>query len=116
MLLVFTAAPTSYVWACCGGKDKSAKEVTEHKAKCQKDCCKKQQSPSKNSKKKCCGDNCECAVSIIVIADLSAQPPLSILSNFVPVFVEKRTFSYKRAVVQSTIQDIWQPPMTILSV
>lgn len=114
LLLVFTTTPTTYVWAC-GGKDKCVKETTEHKAKCQKACCKKPHSDSKKNKKGCCGDNCDCAFSIIVIADLTTQSPLSIFTNLYSIFIEKRAFTYKSMVVQSSIQDIWQPPITCLS-
>ncbi len=115
LLLVFTSAPITSTWAC-GGKDKCAKETKEHTAKCQKECCKKLKSSSKKSKKNCCGDNCECAIPVITTADIPVQLSLEMSSNFVPVFVEKRRFLYKRVVVQSSIQDIWQPPITVLSV
>jgi hypothetical protein len=110
LLLVFTTAPTAHAWAC-GGKDKCAKETTEHKSKCQKECCKKAHPNSKKNKKSCCGDNCNCSVSITVMADLPTQLPLSMSPDFCSIFVEKRAFIYKNAVLQSTIQDIWQPPM-----
>jgi hypothetical protein len=112
LLLVFTTAPTTSTWAC--GGDKCKKETTEHKSKCQKDCCKKPSSDSKKNKKGCCGDNCNCSVSITVMADMPTQLPLSISTNFCPIFIEKRPFFYKRAIIQSTIQDIWQPPITFL--
>jgi hypothetical protein len=115
LLLVFTTAPSSRAWAC-GGQDKCAKETTEHKAKCQKDCCKKPNSESKKNKKGCCGDNCTCSVSITVMADLPTQLPLSNVPVFCPIFVEKRAFFFKKSVIQSTIQDIWQPPITVLSI
>ena len=119
LLLVFTTAPTACAWAC-GGKKDCKNETTEHRAKCQKDCCKKVSSPTKTdkkdkkNKKDCCGDNCECAVSITVSADLPTQLPLSNFTIFPSIFIEKRAFFYKSALSQSIVQDIWQPPITRL--
>jgi hypothetical protein len=115
LLFVFTTAPNSRAWAC-GGKDNCKKETTEHKAKCKKDCCKKPYSESKKNKKGCCGDNCGCAVSLTVTADVPTQLSFNNAPIDCPLVQAKRAFFYKQSVIQSTIQDIWQPPITVLSV
>lgn len=107
---------TTVVWAC-SGKNKCTKEITEHKAKskCQKDCCKKPCSDSKNKKKGCCGDDCSCSPIIIVMGDL--PNPLSFDDvPFYPVFSIKNAFFYKQAFPKSSIQDILQPPISVLSI
>ena len=115
LLLVFTTTPSSYTWAC--GKSKCKKEETQQtqshqKPTCQKGCCKKSGSDTK--KKNCCGDNCQCSVSITVSADMPKQLPLILSVKSVPIHFN--TFFYKQIIFQSTIQDIWQPPITVLSV
>lgn len=111
LLLVFTTTPATSMWAC--GKDKCKKEVAHTKSTCEKECCKKP--PSDSKKKNCCGGDCSCSVSIAFSADLPKQLPLDTwLSR--PVFVLKTVFSYKEAFSKSTIQDIWQPPITSLSI
>ena len=113
LLLVFTAAPNTTIKAC--GKDKCSKETTQHQSKCQANCCKKPTSDSKKQKKGCCGDDCTCTVSIMVTADLPQQLPLN---NFPirPAFNVKSVFFYKQVSIKSTIQDIWQPPISLLSI
>ncbi|MBL7818886.1 MAG: hypothetical protein JNL70_28055 [Saprospiraceae bacterium] len=116
LLLVFTTAPISYVWAC-SGKDKCKKETTEHasKSKCEKDCCKKSCSDSKNKKKGCCGGDCSCSVSTLIMADLPKR--LSIDKVLLrPVFIVKNDFFFKQIFPKSTFQDIWQPPRAFLSI
>ena len=113
LLFVFTTAPMGHVWAC--GKNKAAKEGVQHKPKCQKECCKKPCSNSKNKKKGCCGDDCQCAVSVLLLADL--PKPFSFFNlSIQPVLIQKNAFFYKQVFSKSTIQDIWQPPITRLSV
>jgi hypothetical protein len=115
LLLVFTATPTSYISAC--GKSKCKKEVVQHtashqKSTCQKGCCKKTDShPKKN---KCCGDNCRCSVSITASADMPKQLPIILSIKSVPIY--SHTFFYKQVILQSTIQDIWQPPISVSSI
>jgi hypothetical protein len=130
LLLVFTAANYSSVWAC--DKSKAKKEVQHTVSKCQKACCKKEQSSSKSNcqstcckkhspntqkqKKGCCGDgDCSCSVSTTVLADL---PKLFILdiSSPLPVFILKNDFFYKQVFSISSVNDIWQPPISVLSV
>ncbi len=114
LLLVFTTVPTTYTWAC--GKDNHKKETSQYRntSKCQKECCKKSCSNHKNKKKKCCGDNCNCAVSLTVIGDMPT--PLQIDNLTIrPVFIVKRAFFFKQSFPKSTVQDIWQPPIIALS-
>lgn len=129
LLFVFTATTYTSAWAC--DKSKSEKEVEHTVAKCQKACCQKAQSSSKSNcqsecckkhssdtqkqKKGCCGDgDCCCSVSITVLADL---PKLFILdmSSPLPVFIFKNDFSYKQVFTVSSVNDIWQPPISVLS-
>ena len=116
LLLVFTIANIVPARAC--GKSNHRNQVQYQQAKCssncQKDCCKKSCADSKNKKKKCCGD-CSCSNSITVIADLPKQLPLD---NFLKktVFISKTVFTYIEINSKSTIQDIWQPPITLFSV
>ena len=120
LLLVFTATPTSYIRAC--GKSKCKKEGTEQtvahqkstcqKSTCQKGCCKKPCSDT--TKKKCCGDNCQCSVLITASADILKQSPLILSLKSSPI--QSNTFSYKQVILQSSIQDIWQPPISVSSI
>ena len=114
LLLVFTAATTSCAWAC-GGKDNCKKETTEHKTKCQKDCCKKEHSDSKKNKKGCCGDDCSCSPIVTIVADLP-KVLFTDNANFYPIFCIKNAFFYKQASPESTIQDILQPPISVLAI
>lgn len=130
LLLVFTTATLNSVWAC--DKSKSKKEIQHTVSKCQKACCKKAQSGSKSNcqstcckkqssdtqkqKKGCCGDgDCSCSVSITVLADL---PKLLILdiSSSLPVSLFKNDFFYKQVFSNSSVNDIWQPPISVLSI
>ena len=113
LLLVFTVSTTTSAWAC--GKNSHKKETQYSKPKCQKDCSQNCCSNSKNKKKKCCGDNCTCSVSVMLNADLPKQ--LTIETYPIrPVFIVKSAFFYKQAFSKSTIQVIWQPPITALSI
>ena len=127
LLFVFTATTYTYAWAC--DKSNSKKEVQHTVAKCQKACCKKVQSSSKSNcqsacctknssdkqKKGCCGDgDCQCAVSTTVLADLPKLFVLN-LSNPLPVFILKNDFFYKQVSTISSVNDIWQPPITVLT-
>jgi hypothetical protein len=130
LLLVFTAATHTSAWAC--DKSNSKKEVQHTVSKCQKACCKKVKSSSKTNcqntcctkhssdkhkeKKGCCGDgDCSCSVSITVLADL---PKLFVLNipTPLPVFLLKNVFFYKQVSTISSVNDIWQPPISVLSV
>ena len=134
LLFVFTTATYFSAWAC--DKSKSKKEVqhavSNRVSKCQKACCKKEQSSSNNNcqstcckkqssdaqkqKKGCCGDgDCSCSVSITVLADL---PKLFVLnfSSPLPVFIPKNDFFYKQVFSNSSVNDIWQPPISVLSI
>lgn len=117
LLLVFTIAATTPAWAC--GKSNHKKEAQYHQSevqsKCEKKCCKMPCGDSKNKKKKYCGGDCTCSTSITVIADLPKQLTIDNLLKK-PVFILKPVFSYIEINSKSTIQDIWQPPMTLLSV
>lgn len=113
LLLVFTISTTNSAWAC--GKNSHKKETLYSKSKSQKDCSQNCCSNSENKKKKCCGDNCTCSVSVMLIADLPKQLTIETFSTR-PVFIVKRDFFYKQAFSKSTIQDIWQPPITALSI
>jgi hypothetical protein len=127
LLLVFTAATYTSAWAC--DKSKSKKEIQHTISKCQKACCKKSQSSSKSNcqsacckkhssdkqKKGCCGDgDCTCSVSITVLADLPKLFILDIQSPL-PVFIPKNDFFYKQVFSNSSVNDIWQPPISVLS-
>ena len=128
MLLVLTATTYS-AWAC--DKSNSKKEVQHTISKCQKACCKKEQSSSKDDcqnacctkhssdsqkqKKGCCGNgDCTCSVSITVLADL---PKLFVLNipTPLPVPLFKNDFLYKQVSTISSVNDIWQPPISVLS-
>lgn len=130
LLLVFTAISPSVAWAC--GKSASKKEVSAHSKQCQKACCKKAKSSSKShcqnacckkhssdtqkQKKGCCGDgDCSCSFSTTHLADL---PKLFVLDmpSSLPVFIFKNDFFYKRVFTNSSINDIWQPPISDLSI
>ena len=113
LLLVFTISTTNSAWAC--GKNCDKKETLNSKPKCQKDCSQNCCSNSKNKKKKCCGDNCTCSVSVMFNADLPKQLTLETYP-IRPVFIVKSAFFYKQTFSKSTIQDIWQPPITALSI
>ncbi len=112
LLFVSTTITITSSWAC--GKDNHKKETQYRTSKCQKDCYQNCCSSSKNKKKKCCGDNCMCSASVMLVADLPKQLTID---NFPtrPVFIVKRAFFFKQAFSKSTIQDIWQPPIIALS-
>jgi hypothetical protein len=113
LLLIFTIVTTTSVWAC--GKNCHEKETSNIEYNCQKDCSQNCCSNAKNKKKKCCGDNCTCSVSLMYNADLPKQLTLETFPIRL-VFIVKRVFYYKQAFSKSTIQDIWQPPLTVLSI
>jgi hypothetical protein len=113
LLFVFTTVTTTSTWAC--GKENHKKETQHKKSKCQKDCCKKSCSDSNNKKKGCCGGDCSCSVSTLIMADLPKQ--LSINNVLLrPVFIVKSAFFFKQVFPKFTFQDIWQPPRTVLSI
>lgn len=129
LLFVFTTATHLSAWAC--DKSESKKEVQHTVSKCQKACCKKTQSSSKSNcqnacckkhtsdtqkqKKGCCGDgDCSCSVSTTVLADLPKSFILDFLSTS-PVFILRNDFFYKQVFSNSSVNDIWQPPISVLS-
>jgi hypothetical protein len=130
LLLFLTVTSNTPMWAC--GKSKTQKEAQHSMAKCQKSCCKKHQAgtvancksaccdkkttQSSHQKKGCCGDGgCSCSVSTTVSADLPklALPQISIQS---PVLNRKTNFLYKQVHIKSSINSIWQPPISVLSI
>lgn len=117
LLFVFTVATTTPAWAC--GKNSHKKEAQLHLSKCspscQKECCKKSCADSNNKKKKCCGGDCNCSTSTIMIADLPKQLSLVNLLKE-PVLISKTVFSYSDIHSKFTIQDIWQPPISVSSI
>jgi hypothetical protein len=130
LLFVFTTATYNFAWAC--DKSNSKKGVQHTVSKCQKACCKKTQTGSESNcqttcckkhssdkqkqKKGCCGDgDCQCSVPITVLADLPKLFILYIL-NPLPVFISKNDFFYKQVFTNSSVNDIWQPPISVLSV
>ena len=112
VLLVFGLLPTSSIQAC-GSKKQAQKSEVKHPQKCEKDCCKKPCSDPKKKKKGCCGDNCQCAPNLIVLADLPNTMPILLSKR--AIIIEKNTFFYKKSFSTTTIQDIWQPPITVFS-
>lgn len=130
LLLFFTVTSQNALWACDKGK---AEKETRHKtAKCQKSCCvknhrgtdincksvccEKNKTKTEHQKKGCCGDgDCSCSVSTTVLADL---PKLYLFdfSKIPPVFIVKNTFFYKQVFTKSSINSIWQPPISDLSI
>ena len=130
LLFVFTTATYSSAWACY--KSKSKKETQHQTAKCQKSCCTKHQtgthsncqsacckkntSNTQKQKKGCCGDDdCSCSVSITVLADLPKSLVFN-FSNIIAVFNVKNSFFYKQPFPSSPFNDIWQPPISVLSI
>lgn len=111
LLFAFMTLTTTSMWAC--GKHHIKNKITHNPTKCQKDCCKKD---SKNKKKSCCGDDdCICSVSITVFGDLPQQLYFDIVLQH-PVFILKRPFFYQQAFSKSSINSIWQPPISDLSI
>lgn len=130
LLFVFTAASYTSAWAC--DKSKSKKEIKLQTAKCQKSCCKKHQavthsncqsscckkntSHAQEQKKGCCGDDdCSCSISITILGDLPKSLVFNI-PNITSVFNVKNTFFYKQSFHSSSFNDIWQPPISNLSI
>ncbi len=112
LLFVFTTVATNTAWAC--GKNNHKPEAQYSKTKCPKNCCTNSCSHSKNKKKNCCGDGCSCSVQIIVMADLPKPITINKVRLRLPLFV-KSIFFYEQAFQTSTIQDIWQPPIIVIS-
>ncbi|MBL7818922.1 MAG: hypothetical protein JNL70_28235 [Saprospiraceae bacterium] len=113
LLFVFTTVTTPPIWAC--GKDKCKKESVQHLSNCQKDCCKKSCSDSKKKKKGCCGgDDCSCSPNLVVIADLPDALPIILTKR--PITIQENSFFFISSFPKSSIQDIWQPPITVLSI
>lgn len=119
LILALGTFPTTSIYACGKKSAVCKKEVKEKiaqkKAECKKSCCQKTCSDSQNKKKGCCGDDCQCAVSVLLLADLPKSFPFFNLS-MQTVLIQKNIFFYKQFFSKSTIQDIWQPPITRLSI
>ena len=114
MILAFGLLPTSSLYGCSGKKQAGKKEV-KHADKYQKDCCKKPCSDPKKKKKGCCGGNdCSCAPNLVVIADLPNALPIVLSKR--PILFHENSFFFISTILKSTIQDIWQPPISVLSV
>ncbi len=112
LLFVFTTITTTSAWACGKGNHKNETQIRQSKSN--NNCCNKACCNSKNKKKNCCGGDCSCSASTIIMADLPKQ--FSIESLLLqPVFTENNVFFFKQTFSKSTIQDIWQPPITVLS-
>jgi hypothetical protein len=117
--LVFLATPASDVYACgknCCSKpetieNQSIKELKP--SKCGSDCAKKCQHSHKKDSKKGCSDDCNCSISVIIVADLT--PKLGWQFRFQTIFLENNLFLYQQACSQTALQAIWQPPITRLS-
>ena len=96
-------------------KPVAKKAQSSSNSNCQSACCKKQSSDTQKQKKGCCGDgDCSCSVSTTVLADL---PKLFVLNipNPLPVFILKNDFFYKQVSTISSVNDIWQPPISVLT-
>ena len=113
MIFVLGLLPTSSIQAC-NGKKQAHKTQVKCSSKCQKNCCKKLCSDPKKKKKGCCGDDCSCAPNLVVLADLPNVLPIYLSKR--RIIIEKSTFFYKNSFPISTIQDIWQPPITVFSI
>ena len=123
LMLTFGLTPTASLYACGGNNHACKKEVKKETT--EKSCCKKEKKTKKSChKSKCCGENCkgdcsengcQCPVPSTILADLPKRFILDFSTNKA-VFVQKNLFSYQQISSKSTIQDIWQPPITVLSV
>ncbi len=111
-VFVFTTVIMNTARACGTHNPKS--EVQNNKTKCPKNCCTKSCSHSKNKKKNCCGNGCSCSVSIVSLADLPKQIIINKVRLRLPLFV-KSIFFYEKAFQTSATQDIWQPPIIVIS-
>jgi hypothetical protein len=130
VLLLFTATSFSSAWAC--GKNSPKNESAQTVSKCTKSCCKKAQKSLKDNcnntkscckkqgsntqkqKKGCCGDgDCQCSVSVTYLADLPKRISLPVF-HITPVLNQKSLFYYKQVLALSSINDIWQPPISNL--
>jgi hypothetical protein len=117
--LVFLATPASEVYACgknCCSKsetieNQSIKEVKS--SKCGSDCAKKCQHSHNKDSKKGCGDDCNCSISVIIVADLI--PKIVLQFRFQTIFIENHLFLYQQACPKPVIHAVWQPPITHLS-
>lgn len=113
MILAFGLLPTTSIYACSGKKEGCKKEV-KHADKCQKDCCKKSSDPKKKKKGCCGGDDCSCSPNLVVIADLIYEFPIVFSKK--PILFHENSFFFISSIPKSTIQDIWQPPISVPSV
>jgi hypothetical protein len=122
-VLTFGLMPTASLFAC-GDNGQACTKVIQ-KETTEKSCCKKEKKSKKScSKGKCCCDNCkgdcsdngcQCPVPTTILADLPKRITL-IFSINKPIFIQKNLFSYQQISSKSSIQDIWQPPITVLSI
>jgi hypothetical protein len=117
--LVFLATPATDVYACgnncCKKPEKSEQSVQKEAEKsncCSKEAQKCQHSHNKDSKKGC-GDDCNCSISVIIVADLI--PKIVLQFRFQTIFIKNHLFLYQQACPKSVIHAVWQPPITSLS-
>ena len=127
LLLVFTAAPTTYALAC-GGKSpknevknkvfcqKEGKETCQKESKktCQKTCCQK----TKKTQKRCCGNDnctgncdkngCTCASPNAFAAILIPTLDLNITSSIVAI--QTQPIPFTKTAPKSVFIKFWQPP------
>ena len=119
LLLVFTAAPTTYALACGGKSPKNEVKnkvfcQKESKKTCQKACCQK----SKKTQKRCCGDDnctgdcdkngCTCASPNAFAAILILTLDLNITSSIVAI--QTQPIPFTKTAPKSVFIKFWQPP------
>ncbi len=113
MILALGLFPTSSIYACHSKKQVCKQEV-KHADKCQKKCCNKPCSSPQKNKKDCCGGNCSCSPNLVVIADLPNALPIFLSKR--PILIQENSFYFISSFPKSSIQDIWQPPINVLSI
>ncbi len=92
------------------------KNLSSSSINCKSACCDKHTAHSKKTKNGCCGEgNCSCSFSTTVSADLP-QLYFPYISILLPVLNRKTKFSYKQVFTKSSIQTIWQPPISAHSI
>ena len=122
LLLVFTAAPTTYALACGGKSPKNEvknkvfcqKEGQNCQKNCQKACCQK----SKKTQKRCCGDDnctgdcdkngCTCASPNAFAAILIPTLDLNVTSSIVAI--QTQPIPFTKTAPKSVFIKFWQPP------
>ena len=122
LLLVFTAAPTTYALACGGKSPKNEvknkvfcqKEGQNCQKNCQKACCQK----SKKTQKRCCDDDnctgdcdkngCTCASPNAFAAILIPTLDLNVTSSIVAI--QTQPIPFTKTAPKSVFIKFWQPP------